>query len=260
MTTRTSPWSHGIPCWVDLRTPDVEGSVAFYSAVLGWQVPRGRDGEDVVAEVAGAAAAGIGLLREEAGAGWLVHLATDDVDATTAAAAAAGGTVLAPPAQAGPLARSSTVADPLGARVGLWQAGTMIGSSFVNEPGGLCWEELRSPDPTASRAFYGALFDYAFEMLPQDGPDYAAFHLAGDQVHLGAVRAVEDDGIPPRWLPFFGVPDAHTAGELAAASGGSIVQEAFWTANGTMAALADPQGAQFWVVTSTGDGQPDRTG
>ena len=36
MTTRDTH-DPGIPSWVDLSTPDVEGAKRFYSAVLGWE-------------------------------------------------------------------------------------------------------------------------------------------------------------------------------------------------------------------------------
>jgi predicted enzyme related to lactoylglutathione lyase len=36
MTSRTSA-PHGVPCWADLWTSDVEGSRAFYREVFGWE-------------------------------------------------------------------------------------------------------------------------------------------------------------------------------------------------------------------------------
>ena len=37
MTTRTTPYALGTPCWVDLFTSDPERSAAFYSVLLGWE-------------------------------------------------------------------------------------------------------------------------------------------------------------------------------------------------------------------------------
>lgn len=263
VSIRTSPWSNGIPCWVDLRTADVRAASAFYSAVLGWAVahPFKDCGEYVLAEVRGEAAAGIGPNDDRVPAAWTVYLATDDVAGTAAAAVKRGGTMLLPPVNVGPLGRMSILTDPLGADFGFWQAGTMIGSSFVNEPGGLCWEELRSPNPAASRAFYGSLFDYAFDEEPEDGVDYTAFRRSDEDVPLGAVRAPEDaDALTGHWIPFFGVTDAGDATDLAVAHGGTVVLPPFDTRHGRMAALTDPDGAQFWVLTSTGEQQPDRSG
>ena len=43
MSIRTSPWSNGIPCWVDLRTADVQAASAFYGTVLGCAEGRSSD-------------------------------------------------------------------------------------------------------------------------------------------------------------------------------------------------------------------------
>ena len=42
--------------------------------------------------------------------------------------------------------RMSFVLDPTGAAVALWQAGTHIGATRVNEPNTLIWNELTSAD------------------------------------------------------------------------------------------------------------------
>lgn len=263
MTTRTSPWKPGIPCWVDLETSDVASSAAFYRSVLGWTVPEPTEGSDgvVVARKAGAAVAGLGPGADGAAPAWRVHLATDDLDLTAAAVSQAGGRLLAAPEDDGPASRTATATDPQGVRFGLWQAGSSIGSELVNEPGGLCWEELRTSDPDAARAFYGALFGYAYETPPTEAADYAVFSLPQEQLPLGAIagQAPEDAG-PARWLPFFGVTDAHAACLVAKDEGGSVLLADFPTPEGRMAKIEDPQGAQFWVVTSTGEAQPDRSG
>lgn len=36
MSIRTSPWPPGVPRWVDLTVPDVDGAEASHAAVLGW--------------------------------------------------------------------------------------------------------------------------------------------------------------------------------------------------------------------------------
>lgn len=40
MSTRTSPWPSGVPCWADGMATDVRAAGAFYTAVLGWTVPE----------------------------------------------------------------------------------------------------------------------------------------------------------------------------------------------------------------------------
>ena len=48
---------------------------------------------------------------------------------------------------------------------------------------------------------------------------------------------------------YFGVADVDAALVTAAAVGGSVLSPAFDTPYGRMAALADPGGAPFWIVT-----------
>ena len=263
MSTRSSPWPAGVPCWADLTTAEVGAASAFYCAVLGWTSSRleREEGGYVVAEVGGAAAAGLNPSTDSGLGGWRIYLASDDVDASAAAATALGGAVIEAPNDLGPLGRAALITDPLGACFGLWQAGEVIGSRHVNEPGGLCWEELRSTDTIVSSSFYHDLFGYAFHPEPAYPPGYLSFELPHEGVGLGGVRrAVQIEAVPTGWLPFFGVHDARTAGEIAVGLGGSVVLADYDTAHGTVACLADPEGAPFWVVTSSGAAQPDRTG
>ena len=37
MSEMASPYPVGVPCWVDLSTPDVAASLAFYGEVFGWE-------------------------------------------------------------------------------------------------------------------------------------------------------------------------------------------------------------------------------
>ena len=262
MSTRTSPWTAGIPCWVDLMASDVVVSSAFYTAVLGWTVPEPdeQQGGYVVAEVDGQAVAGIGPEQAGARQAWTLYFATDDADATAAAITAHGGTVLLPPDDVGPLGRISIAVDPAGAYFGLWQAGTMIGAGRVNEPGGLAWEDLRSTDPDTARSFYGAVFGYAYEGLEMAGPDYKLFRLPDERAPLGGMGGMMGaDGMASHWLVYFGVEDAKAACDAAGAGGGSVVAPLFDTPFGTMAALADPDGAVFWVLQNTGQENHDRS-
>lgn len=263
MSLRTSPWPPGVPCWTDLMTPDVAAAKAFYADVLGWtyQDSEQEYGGYAVAEVRGAAAGGIGPQREGARTAWTLYLASDDADATAAAISEHGGTVLLPPGDVGPLGRMLVAADPTGAAFGVWQGGSHIGAGIVNEPGGLTWEDLRSPDPDAARAFYTAVFGYRTDALPMAGPDYATFALAGEEAPLGGMGGMMGaDGAPAHWLVYFGVADAAAAAGAAERSGGSVLAPAFETPYGRMAGLADPAGAAFWVVETTGEDQPDRAG
>ena len=157
----------------------------------------------------------------------------------------------------------AVLADPSGAVFGLWQAGTMIGASLVNEPGGLVWEDLRSTDPAAARSFYGALFGYQYEVLEMAGPDYATFQLPSEPHVLGGMGGLMGlpDGTPSHWLVYFQVADTDAATAAAEQAGGTVVTPPMDTPFGRMACLADPDGATFMVMTTDpAQPGPDRSG
>lgn len=263
MTLRTSPWPAGVPCWADLVTPDVRAASAFYSAVLGWSCsePDEAYGGYAVASTDSADAAGIGPLPgPDVRSAWTLYLASDDADAIAAAVSQHGGRVLLAPGDVGDRGRMLLAADPTGAPFGVWQAGSTIGAEVVDQPGGLCWEDLRSPDPDAARDFYAALFGYQYEGLDMAGPDYTMFRLPQEQAPLGGVGPMMGAQGPAHWLVYFGVADTHRAVAAAERSGGGVVAPAVQTPYGVMAGLADPAGAVFWVVQNTGQPQPDRAG
>jgi len=258
-------WLAGVPCWVDISVPDVRASSSFYSTLLGWHVaePDEQYGGYVVADVAGAAAAGIGPEQPGAPTAWTVYLATDDAEATAARVTAHGGTVVVPPLEVGPMGRMAVASDPSGAFFGLWQAGTMIGAEWVNEPGGLVWEDLRSTDPARAQEFYRGVFGYRLDPLEMAGPGYATFALPDEPAPLGGMGGLMGlpDGTPSHWLVYFAVADTDLAVAAAQGAGGRVVAPAFDTEFGRMAGLADPDGAVFMVMeVDPTQPAPDRSG
>jgi predicted enzyme related to lactoylglutathione lyase len=265
MSTRTSPWPAGVPCWTDLTVPDVDAASAFYARVLGWELTDSGEeyGGYRIATVRGSAVAGIGpQTGDGAPAAWTLYLASDDVDATAAAVTAHGGTLLFPPGDVGPMGRMCIAGDPSGAAFGIWQAGQHIGAGLVNEPGGLYWEDLRSTDPDAAREFYRGLFGYRFDPIPMAGADYTTFTHPDEQAPLGGMGGMmgSPEGTPSHWLVYFGVESTDAAVESAQAAGGSLLMPPVDSPYGRLAALADPAGASFCVGETAGNPQPDRAG
>jgi uncharacterized protein len=261
MSTRTTPWPSGVPCWVELTSPDVDAAKAFYSAVCGWDYDEAGPefGGYVTAQVDGQAAAGITPRQEGAPVAWTPYLASDDVDATARAVTDNGGTLVVPPGDVGDLGRMCLATEPGGGVFGVWQHGAMIGAGSTNAPGGLTWEDLRSSDPDAARSFFGAVFGYHFDAIPDAPGDYTTFALAGQEAPLGGVGGLGDES-GPGWAIYFGVTDADAAVAAATASGGSVRSEPFDTPYGRMAGLTDPGGAPVWVVEMPPEGTPASQG
>jgi predicted enzyme related to lactoylglutathione lyase len=264
MSLRTSRWPAGVPCWVDLTVPDLDAATVFYAAVLGWEFQRfGPEyGDYAIAQVDGAAAAGIGPLPPDGHPAWTLYLASDDVDATATAIGDRGGTLLLPPGDVGPLGRMCIAADPTGAVFGVWQAGQHIGAGIVNESGGLSWEDLRSTDPDAARAIYQGVFGYRTDPLPAAGRDYTTFALAGEPAPLGGMGGLTGGpaGAGSHWLVYFGVADRDAAVAATREHGGTVFVADRDTVYGRMAWLADPDGAQFWVIQAAAPALPEHHG
>lgn len=261
MPLRTSPWPAGVPCWVDLTVTDVPLAQAFYGAVLGWTfADTAADfGGYVIGQTQGMAAAGIGPTPEPGlPAAWTLYLAADDADATARKVTDAGGTLLLPPGDVGPLGRMFVAADPTGAVFGGWQAGSHIGAGVHSEPGGLTWEDLRSPDPDRARAFYTGVFGYETRALEPAGPDYTTFHQPGDPAPLGGIGGMFGLDAPPHWLVYFGVADTELAVEQALGHGGGMPAPPQDSPFGRMGTITDPFGATFMVVQTDGSTAPDR--
>ncbi|MGF1647695.1 MAG: VOC family protein [Kineosporiaceae bacterium] len=250
MSTRDTAWPAGTPCWTDLAAPDVGAARAFYGAVLGWTFTETGEehGGYVMAEVDGSSVAGIGPQQDGSPTAWTLYLASDDLDATAEAVTAAGGAVVAPAFDVGDMGRMIVATDPSGAAFGVWQAVRHVGAERVNEPGALTWEDLRSTDPEAARAFYARVFGFRAEDVEGAPDDYRMFALPGGEGLGGIGGMMGQDGLPSHWLVYFGVSDVDSAVTVAESHGGRTLAPAMDHPYGRMAALSDPAGAVFWLV------------
>src|SRR4051794_41398350 len=91
-----SEYTPGTPSWVDLGTPDIEASVAFYGALFGWDVPESENAEQTggyrQAMLGGKAVAGMmPLMQEGQPPAWATYVSVEDADATAGEGEGAGG-------------------------------------------------------------------------------------------------------------------------------------------------------------------------
>jgi len=250
-------YAQGTPSYVELTAPDQQAAKAFYGPLFGWEfedVDLGEAGVYVAASVQGDSVAGIaGQPPQGHPASWGVYIAVDDVDATTARVAGSGGTVEAGPFDVLELGRMSSVRDPTGARVNLWQAGQSIGSVRVNEPGCPIWHELNSPDlPTATR-FYAEVLGVEWQAVPMEtGDDYTCLMAEGRPV--GGAIPPPMEGIAPHWEVYLNVEDCDASLARAVELGGSELLPAYDLAGvGRTALVRDPQGALFGLLQNPPD-------
>jgi predicted enzyme related to lactoylglutathione lyase len=249
MPTRDS-YAQGTPNWVDLQTTDQAAAKAFYSGVFGWSYDdQPMDGAAVysIAQIGDDSVAAIAPQSPElAAAGappmWNTYLAVDSVDEAAAKVGPAGGTVAMEPFDVMDAGRMAFVLDPSGAAVALWQAGNHIGSTLVNEPGTVVWNELIT-DNAAAATFYEQVLGMTTATAEMGGNKYTMFQVGGKEV--GGTTPPQMPGVPNHWHVYFAVADADASAAKVTELGGSVMVPPFDTPIGKMAVVTDPQGAVF---------------
>lgn len=252
MTSRTDPWPHGAPAWVHVSTPNEASTRSFYTALLGWDISPGAPEFNgyAMASFNDALVAGVSPSGDDNLAAWTLFFGTDDAHATASAISEHGGTLLSPVLEIGDAGRMVVAQDPQGAMFGVWEAKLLNGFGLHGETGALSWNDLRSSDPDSARAFYSSLFGYHFTRIEMAGPDYTTFALSADgepQGGIGGMMGME--GYSSHWIVYLAVPDADEAVIKTQSLGGQIISPGFDTPYGRMAALTDPTGASFWVLS-----------
>jgi predicted enzyme related to lactoylglutathione lyase len=250
MGERTS-YAPGTFSWAELITSDADAAKAFYANVFGWTYDDQPVGEGQVYSMAlrdgktvGALAAG-----DDRPPHWNCYVSVENVDQSAARSGELGATLLAEPFDVMDAGRMAVIADPNGSVLQLWQAGRTIGAQLVNADGSLTWNDLITADVDKSLEFYGPLFGWTFQEIPESG---------GYRVIKNGERS--NGGIMPRqgpqqpgWLPYFGHADVERLLEEIPGYGGAVLTGAMHLPNGTIAVVGDPQGAAFAVFTGDYD-------
>jgi predicted enzyme related to lactoylglutathione lyase len=252
---RIEAYRAGTPCWVDVSSPDLEATAAFYTTLFGWSAERAVEPEAggyTMFLQDGSAVAAAAPNRDDWPVMWNTYVASDDVDATATAVEQAGGRLLMPPFDVMGFGRMTFAFDPAGASFGVWQAGTHHGAQLVNEPVSLAWSELSTPDEGVAQAFYGAVFGWEPERLGE-GDRNAPFVYTLEKIDGRPVAGVMKAGaqrehLPSAWTAYFAVADADAIAGQASALGARVVAAATDSPYGRMAVLADPHGAVFAVI------------
>ena len=247
MPTRDTAWPDGTPCWIDYGAADVDAAKAFYTDLLGWSYEGGDPeyGGYLMALVKDQAAAGLAPQQDPNDPPrWTTWFAAADVDAAAQRVTSAGGTLVEQPMDVGPMGRMAIARDPEGHPFGIWRAGEHIGARIVNEPGALTWNEAAVDDPAAAQAFYGAVFGFTFDEIPDMG-GYSTFATADRP--LGGLGGTQP-GAPKGWTTCFSVASADEAVAVVERAGGKVTMAAQDSPYGRFAVLEDPWGAAFSVM------------
>jgi predicted enzyme related to lactoylglutathione lyase len=251
-------YDHGVPSWVDLASPDLDKSKAFYGALFGWETPDGppEAGGYSVCLLRGKTVAGLSpKMDPNQPTVWLTYVDVASADETAEKAASSGGTVILAPMDVLDVGRLALIADPPGAVVGIWQAKTHPGAQLANEPNTLCWNELITTDLDASNAFYKAVFGWdAADQGPEGQPPAYTEWKLGDRSIGGMMRKTDEmpADMPPSWGVYFGVEDTDAAVAKVQELGGSLFMGPMDIEPGRFAVVSDDVGGVFNVIALKG--------
>jgi predicted enzyme related to lactoylglutathione lyase len=247
MTDKTS-YQPGEPIWVDLGTPDMDASIAFYGSLFGWTAERGpeefggytnfsRDGRKVAGLMP--------LMAPEQPPVWTSYVCTEDTDKTAALVQEAGGTVLAPPMAVADLGRMAVFADLTGAAFGTWQPGTHLGTELVDVEGTPAWIELATRDQAAALPFYATVFGWDTHV----SPGYTEFQLAGRSV-AGCMDMPDSvpAAVPSYWMPYFRAQDPQAKAQEAAGLGATLLVPYTEMEQVAFSVVQDPHGSVFGLL------------
>jgi hypothetical protein len=251
---------HGEFIWYELITTDPDAAEAFYCKILNWSArDSGYPEMDYRLISANTDVAGLMKMPDEAcSAGmrpaWMGYILVNDVDDSIDAILAAGGQVQMPATDIPGVGRIAMLSDPQGAYFYIMSAADNdIQSIDQSRLGQCCWNELSTTDQNAALDFYQKEFGWQKgEGMDMDGQGvYQLMHYAGKQENmgLGAIVDVMQEGMPPFWTFYFNVDDIDRAAEQIPSLGGQITMGPHEVPGDMFILLGiDPQGALFALI------------
>jgi hypothetical protein len=244
----------GAFCWLELGTTDRIAAKNFYSNLFGWtpnDMDMGPDMAYTIFRISENDACGAyQLMKDQLDAHvpphWMLYVRVESVDASAAKAVQWGAQQIVPPSDIPNVGRFALLQDPTGAHISIFQLGQHRGMSVFGDVNALCWADLNTRDPQSARKFYSDWLGWTFE-TGKDGYD----HIINGSGHENMIGGMPPEmhappGTSSHWMAYFHVRDCKATAAKAAELGASTIMPAnLMTDVGTIAVLADPQGAVF---------------
>lgn len=245
----------GAPCWIELTTADTRQARSFYGRLFGWSAeePAPDNGGYFLFRRSNLRVAGCRTSQPGSGrpGRWAVFLASQDAALTLGAAVDEGGRAVAAPALVGDLGTAAVIADPSGARIGVWQPAAFGGFEVRDQPGTPTWFELHTRDYENAVAFYREVFRWESHVV-SDTPEFRLTAIgSSENRQLGGIMDASGylpHGAPPYWEVYFAVEDTDRTLDMITRLGGTVLNAPRDTPHGRLAAAADPSGASFKLV------------
>jgi predicted enzyme related to lactoylglutathione lyase len=241
-------------CWLELATTDSNGAKSFYSNLFGWQTDDMPMGPDMTYTMLRLGVKDVGglypLMKNQIAAHvpphWMLYIKVDNVDSAAAKALKLGAQQIVPPSDIPNIGRFAVLSDPTGGHISIFQFGESQGFTNAGEPNGFCWADLNTPDPEKAAKFYGDWLGWTYE-TGKDG--YR--HIVNGKGHEDMIGGIPGQmhappGTPAHWMAYFAVTDCKaTAAKAAQLGAKTLMPPELMPEVGTIAVLADPQGAVF---------------
>lgn len=244
----------GAFCWLELGTTDRSAGKNFYSNLFGWTAEDLSMGPDMAYTIFRMDGNDVGgaftLMKEQLDAHvpphWMLYIRVESADASAAKAVTLGAQQMMAPADIPNVGRFAVLQDPTGAAISIFQPGQHRGMTVFGNVGALCWADLNTQDAGKASRFYADWLGWTYET----GKDEYRHIVngAGHEDMIGGIppRMHAPPGTPPHWMSYFHVADCKTSAAKAARLGASTIMPAEVMQDiGTIAVLADPQGAVF---------------
>lgn len=242
----TNSYHVGKIVWHDLVTPDLDRAQAFYGDLFGWTFERASRGYRLVKHDGRLIGGMASLDRAGESSYWIPLVSVPDVDQAATMTASAGGKTLLKPLNLPRRGRLAVLTDPLGAAFGVLRSSDGDPPDAQPKLGEWLWREVWTDDVDAAAQYYEVLAgyqsaevelaDHPYRMLKRDG-----------RPRLGVVRK-PDPRIGNAWLVYVRVEEAEAIAARAESLGGKVLMKPnAEVRSGSVAILADPQGAGFAV-------------
>ena len=244
----------GFPCWIELYTPDIDASAAFYRDLLGWEITRTEPGEPLTTEVHHGGRL-IGSFEPADAApgdpGWQVSFMVADVRTAAAGVERSGGSVVVEPIGVSETMAYALASDPDGNVVGLLEDEDCEGP-YPYQAGMPVWFDVLASDLEPAERFYREVAGWSTRRLTiaDQEQDFYTSVVGGRSVSgVGRAGYFGREEIPSRWRIYFGVEDADAAAQRVRDLGGTVIVEPFDFTFGRMVEVEDPHGARFLLTT-----------
>jgi len=243
-------------CWLELGTTDQPAAKKFYGSLFGWAAedsPMGPGEFYTMFKLQGRDTGAAYTLRADQRAQgvpphWMLYIAVDSADSAATRAAELGGTVLMPAFDVMDAGRMAVLQDPTGAVFCVWQAKRNTGLGIDGVDGTLCWADLSTPDTARACEFYSGLFGWTMSGSERNSGVSDYIHIKNGEAFIGGVppAAVRSPNTPPHWMPYMVAFDCAAVADKATQLGANLyLKPMAMEGVGTMAIVADPQGAVF---------------